>query len=326
MCSCEFSGVAAEAAELSGWMDGACYFCNCSSFVLSYSGLGLLSLQSLWGPSTETVGGFCGCGTFLFRTQSTHSSLLRTKYWWFFCFLWSFQIQDSVYSLTARGPSTKFLTLLKDFLLKQLLYLYPRTALVDTTESTSEEIKFLQFPLFRSAAIIHHVLWTSLCSDTRIQFAVPLARIDPIYPPDLECTCWGPCQLWSWVWRWIWVQEWPLTQSSSASAMLYSHTTSPACRIRVTLDTVYNCQCYAFICWDGSEIEGLLQAVFLEIPPNFIRGEEYSSPPDQLHALCGDANLYSSTVICIRLNSSKINSSNNNVAACAAPFIPLYSL
>ena len=28
-------------------------------------------------------------------------------------------------------------------------------------------------------------------------------------------------------------------------------------------------------------------------------------------------------VFCIRLNSSKIHSSNNNVAACAAPFIPL---
>ena len=35
----------------------------------------------------------------------------------------------------------------------------------------------------------------------------------------------------------------------------------------------------------------------------------------------GNANLYSSTVFCIRLNSSKIHSSNNNVATCAAPFI-----
>ena len=103
--------------------------------------------------------------------------------------------------------------------------------------------------------------------------------------------------------------------------MLYSHETSPACRIRVTLDTVYNCRCYAFICWNGLEVAGLLQTVFLEIPPNCICDEEYSSSPDQLHA-----NLYSSTAFCIRLNSSKIHSSNNNVAACTAHFIPLHAL
>ena len=40
----------------------------------------------------------------------------------------------------------------------------------------------------------------------------------------------------------------------------------------------------------------------------------------------GDANLYSSTTLCIRLNSSKIHSSNNNVAVCAASFILKHSL
>ena len=54
-----------------------------------------------------------------------------------------------------------------------------------------------------------------------------------------NATCWGPCQLQFWVWRWMWVQEWPLIQSSSASAMLYSHKTFPACRIPVILDRVY---------------------------------------------------------------------------------------
>ena len=139
-------------------------------------------------------------------------------------------------------------------------------------------------------------------------------------------TCWGPCQLQSWVRRWMWVQEWPLTQSSSAGAMLYSHETSAACRIRVTLDTVYNCWCYASICWNGSEVEGLLQAVVLEILPNCICGKEYSPSSDQLHALCGNANQYPSTAFCIRLNSSKIHSSNNNIAACTVLFIPLHTL
>ena len=95
---------------------------------------------------------------------------------------------------------------------------------------------------------------------------------------------------------------------------------------RVTLDTEFFCQCYASICWNGSEVEGLLQTVFLEIPPNCIHGKDYSPSSDQLHALCGNANLYLSTAFCIRLNSSKIHSSNNNVAAWAAPFIPPHAL
>ena len=95
------------------------------------------------------------------------------------------------------------------------------------------------------------------------------------------------------------------------------------CRIRVTLDTVYNCQCYAFICWNGLEVKVCCRQ--LEIPPNCIRDKEYSSSFDQLHAL-ENANLYLSTALCIRLNSSKIHSSNNNVAACAAPFILPHTL
>ena len=68
----EFSGAAAEAAELSGWMGGASCFSCCSLFVLSYSGLGLLTLL-FWGPSTEDSS-VC-CGTFRFGTQSTLSLL-----------------------------------------------------------------------------------------------------------------------------------------------------------------------------------------------------------------------------------------------------------
>ena len=43
--------------------------------------------------------------------------------------------------------------------------------------------------------------------------------------------------------------------------------------------------------------------------------------------LGGNANLYSEySFLCIRLNSSQIHSSNINIAACAAPFIPLHTL
>ena len=103
--------------------------------------------------------------------------------------------------------------------------------------------------------------------------------------------------------------------------MLYSHKTSLAAEYELTLDTVYNCRCYMFIRWYGYEVECLLQAVFLEILPNCIRGEECSSSSDQLHTSHTNANLHSSTAICIRLNSSKIHSSNNNLTICAAPFI-----
>ena len=94
------------------------------------------------------------------------------------------------------------------------------------------------------------------------------------------------------------------------------------CRIRVTLDTVYNHWCYAFICWNGLEVKVCCR--WLKIPLNCICGKEYSSSPDQCFG--GNANLYPSTALCIRLNSSKIHSNNNNVAACAAPFIPLHTL
>ena len=95
------------------------------------------------------------------------------------------------------------------------------------------------------------------------------------------------------------------------------------CKIQVTLDTVYKCQCYAFICWNGLEVEVCCRQ--LEIMPNCIHGRGYSSSFDQLHAL-GNANLYLSTTLCIRLNNSKNHSSNKHIAACAAPFIHLHAL
>ena len=57
-----------------------------------------------------------------------------------------------------------------------------------------------------------------------------------------------------------------------------------------------------------------------------IPGEECSPSSNQLHTLCSNANLYLSTAFCIRLNSSMIHSSNNNLTACAAPFILLHAL
>ena len=85
----EISRVAAEAVELSIGMErGSSLFLLQFLFVLSYSGLSLLSLQSLQGPNTETDLGtlwlyfpvqpstedssICW-GTFLFGTQSTLS-------------------------------------------------------------------------------------------------------------------------------------------------------------------------------------------------------------------------------------------------------------
>ena len=98
-------------------------------------------------------------------------------------------------------------------------------------------------------------------------------------------------------------------------------------RIRVTLDTVYNCWCYAFICWNGLEVKGFYCRQ-LNIPLNCIRGRECSPSSDQLHAFGGAMQIctLSTAFLCIRINSSKIDRSNNHIAACAAPFIPLHAL
>ena len=154
--------------------------------VLSYSGLGLLSLYSLWGPSTETVVGFWVC-TFLFRTRSTLPSSLRTKYWSFFFLGRYFPIQDSVCSHSVRGPSTKFLTLWKDGVLDKLPYLLPSVACVHLTKGILKQLKFPWLSIFRRPIIIQHVHLTSLCSGARTQFAVPHTRIDPACTSNSEC-------------------------------------------------------------------------------------------------------------------------------------------
>ena len=154
--------------------------------VLSYSGLGLLPLYSLWGPSTETVVGFWVC-TFLFRTQSTLPSSLRTKYWSFFFLGWYFPIRDSVCSHSIWGPSTKFLTPWEDTALGKLSDLLPSVACIHLTKGILKQLKFPWLSIFRRPIVIQHVHWTSLCSGARTQFAVPLTRIDPACTLDSEC-------------------------------------------------------------------------------------------------------------------------------------------
>ena len=154
--------------------------------VLSYSGLGLLPLYSLWGPSTETVIRFWVC-TFLFRTWSMLPSSLGTKYWSFFFLGWYFPIWDLVCSHSVRGPSTKFLTLWEDTVLDKLSYLLPSIACVHLPKGILKQLKFPWLSIFRRPIVIQHVHWTSLCSGVRTQFAVPLTRIDPACTSDLEC-------------------------------------------------------------------------------------------------------------------------------------------
>ena len=164
-----------------------CWACPVSLVcVLSYSGLALLSLHSLWGPSTETVVGFRVC-TFLFRTRSTLPSSLRTTYWSFFFLDRYFPIRDSVYSLSVRGPSTKFLAPWEDTILDKLPYLLSSVACVYLTKGILKQLKFPWLFLFRRPTVIQHVHWTSLCSGPRTQFAIPLTRIDPACPSDSEC-------------------------------------------------------------------------------------------------------------------------------------------
>ena len=80
------------------------------------------------------------------------------------------------------------------------------------------------------------------------------------------------------------------------------------CRIRVTLDTVYHCWCYA--CIRRNDYEVVKSAVPLLTNCTLWQAMQICTRVQQL---------------CIRLNSSKIHTSNNNLAACAAPFIPPHS-
>ena len=154
------------------------------------------------------------------------------------------------------------------------------------------------------------------------QFAVPLARIDPICPSDSECHL-----LRSLSTAVLGAEMNVGVRVTLDTEFCWCYAVQPqdfsCCRIWVTLDTVYNCWCYAFICQNGLAVK--VRCRQLEIPPNYIHGREYSPSSDQLHAL-GNANLYLSPALCIRLNSSKIHCSNNHAAAYTAPFIPPHAL
>ena len=155
--------------------------------VLSYSGLGLLFFSD-GGPSTEADN--CSWCTFLFRIQST---------------LW--------------GPSTEFLISRENIFLWVSLYLGPGITPINGRKVTSDSIDLLQFFLSRSTAVIQHV-FSPLEDDARTQFAVPLARIDPICPSDPECHL----------------------LRSLLTAVLGTEMCVSA---RVTLDTEFFCWCYA---------------------------------------------------------------------------------
>ena len=145
---------------------------------------------------------------FSFSSRTKHGNCVKflrlyfpvqdSVYSHFFSLLRYFLIQDSVYSLFSQGPSTKFLTPWKDSFLEQLLYLLPRIALM----------------LYNMSCGHHSVV------KTRTQFAVPLARIDLICPPDSECH----------LLRYL------------STAVLGAEMNVSA---RVTLDTEFLCQCYA---------------------------------------------------------------------------------
>ena len=120
-------------------------------------------------------------------------------------------------------------------------------------------------------------------------------------PQTQNATCWGSCQLQSWTRRWMWVQVWPLTQSSSAGAMLYSHKTSSVAEYEWPLT-----QCTKY----RQTASVVKSAVPLLTNCTLWQAMQICTRVQQL---------------CIRLNSSKIHTSNNNLVTCAAPFIPPHS-
>ena len=99
------------------------------------------------------------------------------------------------------------------------------------------------------------------------------------------------------------------------------------CRIRVTLDTVYHCRCYVCIHRNDYEVAGLAAGGTSGNTSQTASVVE-SAVPLLTNNACYCRQMQICTQVqqlCIRLNSSKIHTSNNNLAACAAPFIPPHS-
>ena len=227
--------------------------------MLSYSGLGLLSLSRLLEDQALKLMNNWRVCTFLFRTQSTLTDIVRTKYW-NYCLL--------VVALSYSGLSLLSLCWRTQY---QISHTVERLFLVAASSPASRSSSYLshwvcswaaQAPLL-SCTQQHYCHTTCPVGPhsvevTRTQFAVLLARIDPICSSDSECH----------LLRYLSTAVLGAEMNVSARVTLdteffcrcyaIQHLDFSYCRIRVTLDTVYNCRYYAFICWNGSEVMGLL--------------------------------------------------------------------
>ena len=156
--------------------------------MLFCSGLGLLSLSKLLEDQALKLMGNVRVCTFLFRTQSTLTDVLRTKYW-NSCLL--------VVALSYSGLGLLSLCWRTQYQISHTVgRLFPVAASSLASKSSSHLSHWgctwaAQAPLL---SCTQQRYFHTTCpvrphsvKVTRTQFAVPLARIDPICSSDLEC-------------------------------------------------------------------------------------------------------------------------------------------
>ena len=140
-----------------------------------------------------------------------------------------------------------------------------------------------------------------------------------------NATCWGSCQLQSWCGDECecksdpWHRVLLLVLCYTATRLLLLQNTSdPWHSVQLLVLCVYLPEWF----WSGRFAVGGPSGNTTELHPQW-RVQSLFRPSA---CFWGNANLYLSTAFCIRLNSSKIHSSNNNIPTCTAPFILLHSL
>ena len=148
------------------------------------------------------------CMTLLFRTPSTLTALLRTKYWSYFLI---------VVALSYSGLGLLSLCLRTQYQISHTVgRLFPVAASSPTSRNSSCLSHWgyswaTQAPLFSYAQKCY---CHTTCPIGLHSIKVPEHSLQSLWPgltqsvPQTQnTTCWGSCQLQSWVQRWMWMQE-----------------------------------------------------------------------------------------------------------------------
>ena len=140
---------------------------------------------------------------------------------------------------------------------------------------------------------------------------MPLAKV----PVNCSPGCGDECGCKSDLWHRVLL---PVLCCTATRLLLLQNTSDPWHSVQLPVLCIYLLEWF----WSGRFAAGSTSGNTTELHPQW-RVQSLSWPNT---CFWGHANLYPSTAFCIRLNSSKIHKSNNNVPTCASPFILPHSL